>query len=150
MKVCLLIKVLVPCLGQINGNCHKLVCTRPLSAHWVGRLIFFFFFVRTVRELSFPICCFKFHKWGKLRTWLSISMKRIFKSVFVLSCAGIILVHDSSHKPDSPRQTLVNGWVRVYSGTTIVGQRGTEPVCKFRLLISRSPPSLHNLLLYMA
>ena len=34
--------------------------TRPKFKNWVGRSGFFFFFLRTVRELSFPIFLFKF------------------------------------------------------------------------------------------
>ena len=30
------------------------------SENWVGRVDFFFFFLRTVRELSFPIFFYKF------------------------------------------------------------------------------------------
>ena len=41
--------------------------TRPKSENWVGRSIFFYvFFLRTVRELSFPIFKKKVSKWGKL------------------------------------------------------------------------------------
>ena len=35
-------------------NCY-VALTRPKSENWVGRSIFFFLFLRTVRELSFPI-----------------------------------------------------------------------------------------------
>ena len=34
--------------------------TRPKFKNWVGRSGFFFFFLRTVRELSFPIFFLKF------------------------------------------------------------------------------------------
>ena len=34
--------------------------TRPKFENWVGRSGFFFFFLRTVRELSFPIFFLKF------------------------------------------------------------------------------------------
>ena len=40
---------------------------RPKFENWVGRSgFFFFFFLRTVRELSFPIFFFKFLNGGKL------------------------------------------------------------------------------------
>ena len=42
-----------PALGQ-KKNCY-VALTRPKFENWVGRSIFFFFFLRTVRELSFPI-----------------------------------------------------------------------------------------------
>ena len=59
-------------LVQIVCTCFELVwvrpkhffccvaLTRPKFENWVGRSIFFFFFLRTVKELSFPIFCLKF------------------------------------------------------------------------------------------
>ena len=40
--------------------------TRPKFENWVGRSIKNFFFLRTVRELSFPIFFLQVSKWGKL------------------------------------------------------------------------------------
>ena len=57
-------------------NCY-VALTRPKFENWVGRSGFFFFFLRTVRELSFPIFLLKFlngENSGRMQS------KRIYKS----------------------------------------------------------------------
>ena len=60
-------------------NCY-VALTRPKSENWVGRSIFFFFFfLRTVRELSFPIFFFKFLNGENSG---GMQSKRIYKCFF--------------------------------------------------------------------